>query len=225
MRPSTKLVLLTLTLCMGWLTNQSSSQLAAQEGTAVAYSADVDNSHKLILGFRMLDWNTKHMHDAAAATQHAETLRKLGCEVKTAQHNGHIDVQCRTVYWKSLALDGQDQLQQWKAWLELAGFDVIHGRPASSQKALNDDGTHKEVVKYRLAGWRSQHIHQEAEIGQLTTLYRSLACEIEHLDHDGHTDLKYRCPQWMEIDLPSHQAAHKWQEFLNKAGFETSHEH
>ena len=231
MRPSIKTVLLALPLCLSWphfgfwQSTQSCSHLAAQEVAAAAASAETATPQKLILGFRMLDWNTKHMHDATAATKHAETLRKLGCEVKTAQHNGHIDVQCRTVYWKSLALDSQEQVVQWKAWLELAGFDVIHGRPASSQKAVNADGTHKEVVKYRLADWRSQHIHQEAEIGQLTTLYRSLACQVEHVDHDGHTDLKYSCPQWMEIDLPSHQAAHKWQEFLNKAGFETSHEH
>ena len=231
MRPSTKTVLFALPLCLSWPLFGSwqhaspCSRLAAQEVARAAATADSAKAQKFILGFRMLDWNTKHMHDAAAASQHADTLRKLGCEVKTAQHNGHLDVQCRTVYWKSLALGSQEQVLQWKAWLELAGFDAIYGRPASSQKAVNADGSHKEVVKYRLADWRSQHIHQEAEIGQLTTLYRSLACEVEHVDHDGHTDLKYRCPQWMEIDLPSHQAAHKWQEFLNKAGFETSHEH
>lgn len=225
MQRSTRMVLLAVPFCLIGAPPQLCSELIAQEAATAAVPASAASAQKLILGFRMLDWNTKHMHDATAATKHAQTLRTLGCEVKTAQHNGHSDVQCRTVYWKSLALDSQDQLLQWKAWLEQTGFDVIHGRPASSQKAVNADGTHKEVVKYRLADWRSQHIHQEAEVGQLTTLYRSLACEVEHLDHDGHTDLKYRCPQWMEIDLPSHQAAHKWQDFLNKAGFETSHEH
>lgn len=180
---------------------------------------------KLILGFRMLDWKAKHINDAAAATTHAETLRKLGCEVKTTEHNGHSDVQCRTVYWKSLALDTPEQVSQWQAWLEQAGFDVIHGRLASSQTGKKADGTHTEVVKFRLVDWKSQHIHQNAEVGQTTTLFRSLGCETETLDHSGHSDLRYRCPEWKEIELPSHEAAHKWQEYLNKAGFETAHEH
>ena len=220
MRLMTRLVVLSASLSWGLL----AASLSAQEAT-VAQPAATAGAKKLILGFRMMDWNAKHIHDADAAVTHAETLRKLGCEVKTVQHNGHSDVQCRTVYWKSLALDSQEQLQQWKAWLELAGFDVIHGHTASSEKAINADGTPKEVVKYRLADWRSQHIHQPAEVGQLTTLYRSLACEVENLDHAGHTDLRYRCPQWMEIELPSHDAAHKWQDFLKNAGFETAHEH
>jgi hypothetical protein len=218
------LAVLFASLLAGILAAQATAQQAASS-SLTSVPAQSQPGAKLILGYRMLDWKANHIHDAAAAATQAETLRKLGCEVKTAQHDGHSDVQFRTVYWKSLALDSAEQLQQWKTWLETVGFDVIHGRVASSQQARNADGSHKEVVKYRLVNWRSQHIHQAAEIGQLTTLYRALACEVENLAHDGHTDLRYRCPEWMEIELPSHTAAHKWQEFLKKAGFETSHEH
>ncbi|MCA9159426.1 MAG: hypothetical protein KDA72_13920, partial [Planctomycetales bacterium] len=118
----TRFVLLAIPPCLGLLAAQAPTYGNAQEATAVA-------GQKLILGFRIMDWKTSHIDDADAAATHAQTLRKLGCEVKTAQHNGHSDVQCRTVYWKSLALDTQEQLQQWKSWLELAGFDVIHGHP------------------------------------------------------------------------------------------------
>ncbi len=215
------LALLAISFCSGLL----AAQLAAQETSAQASSPQSADSQKLILGYRMMDWKANHIHDSAVAATQAETLRKLGCEVKTAQHNGHSDVQYRTVYWKSLALDTPEQLQQWKVWLESTGFDVIHGRLASSEKGKNADGTPKEVVMYRLADWRSQHIHQPAEVGQLTTLYRSLACEVESLEHSGHTDLRYRSPEWKEIELPNHAAAHKWQEFLQNAGFETAHEH
>jgi len=207
-------------LAFAFISGVIATQLVAQE-----VGTPTETGKKMILGFRMQNWKANHIHDAAAAATQAETLRKLGCEVKTAQHNGHSDVQYRTVYWKSLALDTPEQLQQWKTWLEATGFDVIYGRPASSQAAPKVDGTQHEVVKYRLASWRSQHIHQPNELGQLTTLYRSLSCETENLEHAGHTDLRYRCPQWMEIDLPSHEAAHKWQEFLKNAGFETTHEH
>ena len=210
------LILLAITLSFGVI----AATLVAQESTTAS-----STGKKLILGYRMMNWKANHIHDSKAAATQADMLRKLGCEVKTAQHDGHSDVQFRTVVWKSLALDTPEQLQQWKAWLETTGFDVLHGRPASSEPVQNADGTHKEVVKYRLAEWRSQHIHQPAEVGQLSTLYRSLACETELLDHTGHKDLRYRCPDWMEIELPSHEAAHKWQEFLKNAGFETAHEH
>lgn len=194
---------------------------------AAAQSTDpaAAEGNKLILGYRMLDWRAKHVHDAATVNVQVETLRKLGCEVKTAQHDGHSDVQYRTVYWKSLALDSDEQLQQWKTWLEAMGFDVLHGQPAIDQPPPAAGGGPREIVKYRLTQWRSQHIHQAAEVGQLMTLYRALACELEKAGHDGHTDLKYRCPEWKQIELPSHTAAHKWQEFLQKAGFETSHQH
>ncbi len=217
---------LTRLLAVVCLTSSCALPGLAQDASQGATSHQAPAAgNKLILGFRMLDWKAKHIHSPEAAVTHAETLRKLGCEVKTDEHDGHTDVQARTVYWKSLALDTQEQLQQWKSWLEQAGFDVIHGRPVSSQLTPNADGTHREVVQYRLASWKSQHIHQAAEVGQLTTLYRSLSCEVENVDHDGHSDLRYRCPQWKEIELPNHQAAHSWQDFLNKAGFETTHEH
>lgn len=206
--------LLALSLIAGLLVTQAIAQTPADP-----------TEGKFILGFRMIDWKAKHIHDAKAAASYADTLRKLGCEVKTIDHDGHADVQCRTVYWKSLALDTPEQVSQWQTWLEQAGFDAIHGRPASSQTGKKADGTHLEVVKYRLVDWKSQHIHQPGDVGQTTTLFRSLGCQTETLDHSGHKDLRYRCPEWREIELPNHDAAHKWQEYLIKAGFETAHEH
>ena len=66
-------------------------------------------SDKVYVAFRLEDWKAKHINDAAQASQHAETLKTLGCEVKTNSHNGHTDVQCRTVYWKSLVVDSHEK--------------------------------------------------------------------------------------------------------------------
>lgn len=185
------------------------------------------NAKKFYVAFRMEKWKAKHIHDAAAAKKHADTLKTLGCEVKTNSHDGHIDVQCRTILWKSLALDSHDQAHQWVAWLKQAGFDTIHGHQVGEHSHASNaaQGAQREIVKYRLANWNSQHIHGATELNQLLALYRGLGCEVETHSHDGHTDVKSRCPEWMEIELPSHDAAHKWQEFLKKGGFETQHEH
>ncbi|MCA9132672.1 MAG: hypothetical protein KDA45_05945 [Planctomycetales bacterium] len=184
-----------------------------------------DSANKLILGFRMQNWNAQHMHDPTKAQEHVDLLRKLGCEVKTSQHNGHIDVESRTVFWKSMALESPAQLEQWRSWLQQSGFETLYGHSATEQASPPAAGAVLEVVKYRLPEWRAQHIHQPQEVGQLTTLYRALGCELENRQHDGHTDLRIRCPQWMQIELPTHEAAHLWQAFLQQAGFETSHTH
>ena len=179
---------------------------------------------KHFLAFRMLKWHASHFDSATDAAKHAKTLQGLECEVKTVQHNGHTDVQCRLGVWKSLALDSHDQVHQWQTWLNKNGFDTIHGHSAT-EHVHKDGEAHKEIVKYRLTEWKSQHAHQAHEATEFLTLYRALGCETEKVQHDGHTDIRVRCPMWMEVELPTHEAAHGWMEFLKKAGFETSHEH
>lgn len=192
---------------------------------AAQQPAGAVEGEKVYVAFRMENWFAKHIHDEAQATKHADTLKQLGCEVKTNAHAGHIDVQCRTVYWKSLELKSHEQASQWENWLKQSGFDTIYGQPASATKKVGPDGKHLEIVKYRLADWTSQHVHDSNQLSQLLALYRALGCDTETASHNGHTDLKKRCASWMEMELPTHDAAHKWQDFLKKAGFETQHEH
>lgn len=180
---------------------------------------------KMLLGFRMQNWKVKHFDDATQATQFADTLKKLECEVKLEKHNGHMDVQCRTSLWKAVALETHDQVHQWKSWLDSNGFDTIHGHKASTGHKHVEGEQHPEIVKYRLTEWKSQHATQPQQEGQLAILFGSLGCETEKVDHGNHTDIRVRCPEWMEVEFPTHEAAHKWMEFLNNAGFETSHEH
>lgn len=180
---------------------------------------------KIYVAFRMEEWTAKHLHDAAQLKSYTDTLKTLGVEVKTSQHNGHTDVQCRTVFWKSMVLDSAEQADKWITWLQQSGFDTIRGRKVGTTPPIVSGNATREIVQYRQADWRSQHIHDPNELNQLLALYRALGCEVEQSSHNGHSDVKSRCPEWMEIELPNHDAAHKWQDFLNKGGFETKHEH
>ena len=45
-----------------------------------------------IVKYRAEKWQAKHIHDDKKAKTISATLKKLGCEVKQGQHNGHIDV-------------------------------------------------------------------------------------------------------------------------------------
>jgi hypothetical protein len=206
---------LTLGLCFA-------NSLQAQESAGSGSQAEGAKKAKVYVAFRMAKWTSKHIHQEDAAKKHAETLKQLGCEVKVAGHNGHTDVTYRTTYWKSLALDNHDQAHQWVDWLQQSGFETIHGHPQGTHKT---DGQPAEMVQYRLTDWKARHIHDNNELAQLLALYRGLGCEVTTSGHNGHTDVKARCPEWMEIKVQSHDAANAWQKFLTDMGFEAKHEH
>jgi hypothetical protein len=188
---------------------------------------EASKNPKQLIAFQMSNWKTKHFNDAAEAAKHAKILAEtLKCEVKSAKHNGHTDVTCRTTVWKSVSCDTEEQATQWRTWLDAAGFETIYGRKAVEEKTAPVAGTPaKEIVKYRSTEWKSLHLNDPIQPSQYVAIYSGLGCETTLEDHGNHKDLRIRCPEWMEIELPSHASAHKWQEFLNKAGFETAHEH
>ena len=57
-----------------------------------------------IIRYQLTDWKAKHIHDNKKADVIAGTLKKLGCELKKEQHNGHIDVKYRCPKWRQLEL-------------------------------------------------------------------------------------------------------------------------
>jgi len=80
------------------------------------------------------------------------------------------------------------------------------------------------VVKYRLASWKTSHLHDTAKAKQMhDVLKKNLGCEVELHDHDGHLDLRYRCVSWRSITLASDAQAHQWVDWLKGRGFETHH--
>ena len=54
------------------------------------------------------------------------TLKKLGCEVKTHKHNGHIDVTYRCPKWRQLDLDTHAAAHKWESWLKEFQFQTEH---------------------------------------------------------------------------------------------------
>lgn len=81
-----------------------------------------------------------------------------------------------------------------------------------------------EVVKYRLAAWKTTHA-AGAQADKLVKTLKTLRCEVKVGSHGGHTDVKYRCAKWHSLALKDHKTAHQWQSWLKKYGFETKHEH
>lgn len=83
----------------------------------------------------------------------------------------------------------------------------------------------EEIVRYQLKDWKAKHIHDAKKADAIFGTLKKLGCELEKHDHDGHYDVKYRCPKWHELKLKTHDEAHKWEAWLKEFEFTTEHKH
>ncbi|GAA4464317.1 hypothetical protein [Novipirellula rosea] len=82
-----------------------------------------------------------------------------------------------------------------------------------------------EVVRYQLKDWKAKHIHDTKKADTIAKTLKKLGCEVKTDQHNGHLDVKYRCPEWHELKLDSHDDAHKWEKWLKEFHFTTEHKH
>ena len=216
-------------LAVGMNTGSVSAQVQAQTASR-SQKAQPAHSHeghnhdhdhgKETIAFQLAQWKTMHFDDAAKAKQHADMVKKLGCEVKQGQHAGHIDLTYRCTEWKSMSVDTHALAEQWSGWLKGSGFDVSHAHPDASYA----EG--KEVVEFRLVNWKSFHGKGTAEEKQFIDLLGKMGCEVVVSDHAGHSDVKFRAPTWRDVHVAEHAAADELGAWLKKNGFEVApHKH
>ena len=82
-----------------------------------------------------------------------------------------------------------------------------------------------EIVRYQLSDWKAKHIHDAKKADTIAKTLKKLGCELKKDQHNGHIDVKYRCPKWRQLSLDSHADAHKWEKWLKEFGFKTEHKH
>ena len=83
----------------------------------------------------------------------------------------------------------------------------------------------EEIVRYQLSDWKAQHIHDAKKADTIAATLQKLGCELRKEQHNGHIDVKYRCPKWRQLKLNSHAEAHKWEKWLKEYHFKTEHKH
>ncbi len=172
------------------------------------------------IAFNLPQWKTMHFDDAAKAQQHAEMVKKLGCEVKQGQHAGHIDLTYRCIEWKSMIVETHALAEQWSQWLAGSGFDVSHAHP--DPKYLEGN----EVVEFRLVQWKVIHGMGTAEEKQFVELLSKLGCQVVVSEHAGHSDIKFRAPTWRGVHVAQHAEAEQLGAWLKKTGFDVApHQH
>ena len=190
------------------------------------------------IAYRLSDWHQMHFEDPVKAEQHLAAVRKLGCEVRQDAHDGHVDVVYRSARWQALEVASDELAHQWEDWLKGSGFETLHGHAADHaghdhaghDHAGHDHAGHDhdpgavEEVAYRLPAWRTSQVDSAEQLPQLVALMQGLGCEVR-VDQQVRGTIRFRCPQWKHIELPSHQAAAGWEDWLRRAGFEVRHTH
>jgi hypothetical protein len=89
-------------------------------------SSPVFAAEPYVVEYRLEAWKTAHFHESPQAETHLKTLKSLGCEVKTSNHDGHLDVAYRCPQWRSLAVNTDAGAHKWEGWLRRAGFETAH---------------------------------------------------------------------------------------------------
>ncbi|MEO1527271.1 MAG: hypothetical protein AAFX06_17720 [Planctomycetota bacterium] len=82
-----------------------------------------------------------------------------------------------------------------------------------------------EVVHFQLKDWKTKHIHDTKKADVITTTLKKLGCEVEQEKHNGHFDVKYRCPKERKLPVKSHEEAVKWEKWFKEYGFKVYHTH
>jgi len=83
----------------------------------------------------------------------------------------------------------------------------------------------EEIVRYRLPDWKRKHLHDVGKADKIVDTLKKLGCEVEKLDHNGHVDVKYRCPEWRQIKPSTHDEAVRWEKWFKEFYFLVEHKH
>lgn len=177
------------------------------------------HAHPEVVAYQLADWHEMHFDDAKKATEHMQTVKGMGCEVKETKHDGHIDIVYRCVAWKEKKFGTHKLADQWIGWMKASGFDTHHAHVSETFQHGN------ETLQLRLMDWKTSHLTgpdvQTAK--EFATSLRDVGCSVKSHAHDDHADVSYRCPVWVTIHVEDHAAAEQWQGWLKGHGFETKH--
>lgn len=203
--------------------------------------AEAQDDKAATVAYRLTERRTTHVDDATEARQLVDRFKKLGCESSLDDHGRHLDVSFRLSVWKSMTLKSEENAHRWEDWLKKNGFETIHAHGEGDDHAGHSHGSlpagHKhddghdhghgsgEILTYSLSRWETLHARDRGEADQLVAIMKGLGCEVRTDDHAGHSDIVFRCPRQMHLELPSHRVVTGWEKWLQQKGFRTEHAH
>lgn len=189
---------------------------------------------EFVIAYCLPESMTLEFDNQQKAREHIDAVRNLGCEVSPARTNGHDAVTYRCPKWKSLAVASDELAHQWGEWLTAAGFTTLHGHEAENESDHAETHEHEhdetehgeehEEITFRLPNWVTLQPSPELDLKELHAIAKGLGCEVQETQPTGEPGIKIRSVDWKHLELPSHETAEYWQQWLIKAGFEANHE-
>lgn len=89
----------------------------------------------------------------------------------------------------------------------------------------SQDVTAAEVVHYQCKEWKAKHIHDVKKVDTIVKTLKKLGVEVKQEKHNGHFDVKYRCPKERHLPVKTHAEAVKWEKWFKEYGFKVYHTH
>lgn len=169
-----------------------------------------------VVAYRLPTLKSMHFDDPASATEHMKAVRKLGCEAWQEDHGGHIDIVYRCSQWMRLLIASRETAIQKLDWLEAAGFDTHHSHLDESFREGN------ESVEICLEEWRTLHLDglDAVKTNEVLETLRGVSAAVQSERHEGHLDVKFRCPVSTTLRVADREAADKIHDILKEFGFE-----
>ena len=176
------------------------------------------------VSYRLTSWKALTLVSDQTAHQWEDWMKKSGFETLHAHGEDHDH--------SGLNQTGADHAGHNHG---TAGTSAPGARPLASGHFHGDGHNHgavggdahavQEVVSYSLSNWSTTHARDQRESDEVVAILRGLGCEVKEERHDGHADVIFRCARPMHLELPSHQVALGWENWLQKTGFRTQHMH
>ena len=174
---------------------------------------DDRSGHSDVL-YRLTSWKSLTLATEDTAHKWEDWMKKAGFETLHAHgdDDDHSD-QDHVGHNHGTAGDAHAEHQHGLADGHFHGDGHDHGHAS------------QEILTYSLPNWQTTHTRDRTEATELQAVLKGLGCDVRTEAHDNHDDIIFRCPRPMHIELPSHQVAAGWEDWLRSTGFRTRHVH
>lgn len=120
--------------CQEWKSVSLESPEAVQQWHDWLVSAGFDvfrprvdaafSSGEKAVQFRLVEFKALHGDGTPEQNQFIDTLKKIGCDVRVIDHNGHADIRFRAPTWCTIRVADEAAANQWNEWLTTQGFEA-----------------------------------------------------------------------------------------------------
>jgi hypothetical protein len=122
--------------CAEWKSIELENHDLAQQwqGWLEAAGFDVSHGHldngfsegPEVVKFRLTEWKSLHGEGTPGEQTFIDTLKKVGCDVRVAEHKGHSDIRFRAPMWRDIHVADHAAANQWTEWFKANGFETSH---------------------------------------------------------------------------------------------------